>query len=580
MRPVHEKLAVALLVIVFAGISVTSALRKSATVEEVAHIAAGLYTWKTYDFSLFSRRAPISRLFATFPLKLFKAHLETDLDRYPESPFRPWLYGTDFISNNIERYGLMLLVARLMVILFGICLCLVVWRTAREGFGEWGGIFALACCALSPTLIAHTRLVTPDVLAALFSIIFLISLINYLDQPKTLTAAKMAVALGIAIGSRFSCLIWVPFALAAPPFAALSYVTERLKRPGPFRTAFHMFIIILLTWVAIICCYFGSGVGLHSQLRLESRPMKAMAPLARTIPLPREFIQGLDRQIYDAGLERWNRGAYLFGEWHKGGKWYYYVVAAGLKEPVSHLLIFLLTLFTIAFYKTRDRDEFVLLIAIVSVFALGSLSGSSQKGIRYLLLVYPAAFILMGKLAGVVFEPFPAQPTGPDGKPLPIKLWRKALSMSQKIFLGVVCAWMLFQHALIWPDYIPYFNIVSQRLADRHELLLDSNLDWGQDLPGLAGWMKKNDIADIDLAYYGHDDPGRFNINYTLPARGSENEFIAISASFLMGKKHPMTFWNEEIDMEDPLWAEVERYRGEVPVEVIGHSIFVFEKLP
>jgi hypothetical protein len=579
MKPLHENLAAAFLVLIFVFLSITSSLKKSATVEEFSQIPAGLYAWKTNDFSLYEEVPPISSMFATLPLRLMKVDLDTDPTGYPEGAFRAALYGTDFMWNNLESYDWILLVSRLAIIFSGVFVCLIVWRTAREGFSEWGGLLSLACCALSPTLIAHTRLVSADVMASLFSIIFLITLIEYFEEPKFIAALKIAVALGFAISTKFSCLIWLIFALAAPPISALTYLTESVRRPGLFRAAFHFSTIVVFAWSVIVCSYFCMDVGFHRDIDLESRTMKAAAPLVGVIPLPGSFISGLDKSLNEDKPDAWSRGTYLNGEWREGGRWDYYFFAAVFKEPITHMALFLIVVFLIVGSRHRDRDETLLFVAIMVFFVMESLFESTQDGIRNLLPVYPAAFILMGKLASIAFEPFATVPDRIDFKPVPIKTWRKVARVCQKVLLILICVWMPLQHVLIWPDYIPYFNLGAQRLERREYLLLDSNLDWGQDLPGLARWMKKNETQGIDLAYFGHDDPERHGIKFSLPARGSANESIAISGNLLMGKKYPMTFLNEEIKSDDPLWPELERYRNEAPLKMIGHSIFVFNKL-
>jgi hypothetical protein len=41
------------------------------------------------------------------------------------------------------------------------------------------------------------------------------------------------------------------------------------------------------------------------------------------------------------------------------------------------------------------------------------------------------------------------------------------------------------------PDYLSFFNIASSRGCGGKLLLLDSNLDWGQDLARLARWLRE-----------------------------------------------------------------------------------------
>jgi len=249
-----------------------------------------------------------------------------------------------------------------------------------------------------------------------------------------------------------------------------------------------------------------------------------------------------------------------------------------VKEPVPHLLLFLGAVFLIATRRPRDRDELILLASVAALFAAGSLAGALQDGIRFMLPAYPAAFVLMGKLGGVAFEKAPEWPSGFEGKFAQTRAWKKGFRIGEKIALVILTAAMLVQHALIWPDYIPYQNLAARHYLKDRPALIGSDLDWGQDLPGLAKWMQKNDVPAVDLAYHGHDDPARFKISYTLPARNSDNEFIAISADFLAGAKYPMTFLAMPVRPDDPLWDNLAAYRDAAPAAVIGRSILIFKK--
>jgi hypothetical protein len=77
--------------------------------------------------------------------------------------------------------------------------------------------------------------------------------------------------------------------------------------------------------------------------------------------------------------------------------------------------------------------------------------------------------------------------------------------------------------------------------------LVDSNLDWGQDLKGLKAWVERNKVEKIQLAYFGTANPIYYGIDAdylpgTLFSRSSENAatarkatYVAVSATYLMG---------------------------------------------
>src|SRR5439155_865573 len=65
-----------------------------------------------------------------------------------------------------------------------------------------------------------------------------------------------------------------------------------------------------------------------------------------------------------------------------------------------------------------------------------------------------------------------------------------------------------------WPHYLAYFNQLAggPRQAYRH--LVDSSLDWGQDLPGLARWLQRNvpSGTPVYLSYFGTGNPDYYHI--------------------------------------------------------------------
>jgi hypothetical protein len=66
--------------------------------------------------------------------------------------------------------------------------------------------------------------------------------------------------------------------------------------------------------------------------------------------------------------------------------------------------------------------------------------------------------------------------------------------------------------AVLPHGHLAYFNFLAGGPSGGHRVLLDSNLDWGQDLPRLAGWMREHGVSSVQLAYMGADDPQRLGI--------------------------------------------------------------------
>jgi hypothetical protein len=106
---------------------------------------------------------------------------------------------------------------------------------------------------------------------------------------------------------------------------------------------------------------------------------------------------------------------------------------------------------------------------------------------------------------------------------------------------------------------------------------VDSNVDWGQELPGLKRYMDASGIPRVTLCYFGTADPAYYGIaadrlpSYQPPPPSTivravhPGDVVAISATHLQG-----LYLDAEMQ---PLMA---LFRARRPVAVIGHSIFVY----
>ena len=137
-----------------------------------------------------------------------------------------------------------------------------------------------------------------------------------------------------------------------------------------------------------------------------------------------------------------------------------------------------------------------------------------------------------------------------------------------------------------YPHYLSYFNELAGGAENGHRVLLDSNLDWGQDLKGLKRWMDANGVERIKLLYFGYVDPEYYGIaavypsgnrwlKYDPPAtrRPDEPRYVAISANTLFGSR---LFLDPDDSQRSRSEDLVRDLRSKRPVAIIGHSIYVY----
>ncbi len=66
----------------------------------------------------------------------------------------------------------------------------------------------------------------------------------------------------------------------------------------------------------------------------------------------------------------------------------------------------------------------------------------------------------------------------------------------------------------LFPHYEAYFNELVGGPANGQRILVDSNLDWGQDLPALKQLLDDRGLDQVYLSYFGTAPPEQYGINY------------------------------------------------------------------
>ena len=215
---------------------------------------------------------------------------------------------------------------------------------------------------------------------------------------------------------------------------------------------------------------------------------------------------------------------------------------------------------------------------------------SSQTGfnhhLRYILPCVPALYIWLGRLAVAwaaspyVSAPRPGTPASPRCQSPIWQRWSLALCLT----------WFIASSLRFAPEHLSYFNELVGGPDDGRFHLVDSNIDWGQNLPALKRWYDAHPEArPLRLAYFGMMDPRVLGIEYSLPPKGPtapgdfrrddqqhfgpQPSWYAISVSTLHG--HYFTLPNGQGGLDyvgDESFTYLQRFR---PVAKAGHSIFI-----
>ena len=110
-----------------------------------------------------------------------------------------------------------IMVHRSVTVALGILVVLVGWITARRvTTGVVPAVVTATLLALSPTLIAHSRFITPDMLTALLVAVAVLASVRLLQSGTWLAYAVSGLAVGLATSMKYTAVVVaVPVVLAA-----------------------------------------------------------------------------------------------------------------------------------------------------------------------------------------------------------------------------------------------------------------------------------------------------------------------------------------------------------------------------
>jgi hypothetical protein len=285
------------------------------------------------------------------------------------------------------------------------------------------------------------------------------------------------------------------------------------------------------------------------------------------LPLPQEYVRGYDHA--EAGGQLW--WAYLFGEHSRTGWRHYYLAALAVKTPLPLLALALAGFLLWPPAAGAPREPAPRGGAAGKAGAAGGAGATGATGAAALrpvdallpmvpILVYLAAFTLSGNLKNIGLRyilpiyPFLCLMAAVAARALWSRTWARRAVIAVVVWQVLIAVW-------IYPDYLTFFNVTVGGPSRGAEVLLDSNLDWGQDLKGLGRYIKDHRIEQIYVDYFGRACRRYYGVTSTPDFEGG---YIAVSATSLKGvyaddKERYRFLWDRE------------------PVARIGGSIFVYD---
>jgi 4-amino-4-deoxy-L-arabinose transferase-like glycosyltransferase len=424
------------------------------TSDEPNHIACGM-EWLQYGkYTFETQHPPLARVAAALGPYLIGARVKAGLK--PDSMEVP-LEGSQILYRG-HRYDLTLALARLGILPFFWLACFVVYWWTRRQYGALTAVVALFLFSFVPPVLAHGGLATTDMPLTTFAGAAFFTGLYWLEEPNPRRAAVFGACCGLAAISKFSILAFLPaiFVCAALLYFAIERPDWRAFASGGKR-ALPTFALAVAVGALVIWAGFRFSFG-------------RIVPGGIPVPAP-ELFRGIQSV---AAHNKIGHHTYLFGKYSVAGFWYYYPVVLGVKTPLALLLLFAAGLWLGLRKPDRTANLWQPLGLIAGILAIGWYS-RINIGVRHILPVY----IGISMIAAVAAFRLPQLLPGRWGK----------------IALAVLLLWFAGSSLLAHPDYLPYFNELAGSQPEK--ILVDSDLDWGQDLKRLARRLQELGVGHV-----------------------------------------------------------------------------------
>ncbi len=501
------------------------------TGDEIAHLTAGYSYWTTNDYRLQPENGNLPQRWAAIPLLWSRPRFPSlDQDAWRISDV--WDLGFQWFYGNGNDLAAMLRSGRRMIALFGVAAGALVFLWARRLHGDRGALLAAGLFAFCPTMLANGALVTSDMTACCM---FLACVTAFWAMAHRITLPRLllfGLSLGLLCVSKFSAPLIAP--MCAALFAVRVSGSDELPASWPLgarvrgraRVALALVGATLAACalaIAVIWASYGFRYAMYERfepnrvrslvgwdvLEDQGGPTVPVLRFARAHELlPESYIYGF---AHTYRFSRY-RKAFLNGDYRSTGWVQFFPYTTAVKTPLALFGLIGLGALLAASRRRSQAEwrarayEWSPLLALFAVYWAFSLTSGLNIGHRHIMPVYPVLFVMAAGAAG----------------------WLERTPRWAGAVVAALAVWFAAESVWIRPRYLAYFNeIVGPANAWHH--LVDSSLDWGQDLPTLRRWLDAHPpdapvfisyFGSGDLDYYGIKGTRIGDINFELRRRG------------------------------------------------------------
>jgi hypothetical protein len=512
-----------------------------------------------HSYTLDPVHPPLSRIAIGLPLYLAgKRYPHLTADEAVNANYN--VVGNHILYDE-GNYLTNLMLARSAMLPFLIGAALLVFAWSRREFGNLAGCVSLLLFTSTPIVLALSSIAYTDLVAATTQLASLFAFTFWLSKPTLPRTCLLGVAIGAALLSKMTALIFLPAAAAGILGCKWIFEFESMREVWP--TYAKQFGVALAVSIFVLWGGYGFSVGhIREEMGISLASMPSfqhfpgvMGTMARTIilrdpliPAP-SLLRGLGMVWV---LNKTAPTAYLLGQIRPGGWWYFFPVGLFFKTPLPLLCLSGLGFFgSGSFIQTKQFSGLAPAISVIMILLI-TMGVKYNAGVRHVLVIFPLLAVVAGAGASYAWD-------------LTSNVNVQTLARTA---LTVLIVWQGVETVRAQSDFISYFNELAGSDPSRI-MVAGCDLDCGQDIFRLSNELARRDISNLSLAVWSSADLSRMNLpdfqvlQPFTPATG----WVAISArSLRFGDVLHSTYPPGAFD-----WL-----KGHQPVAEVGHTIWLY----
>ena len=452
-----------------------------------------------------------------------------------------FFYESGYDADTLLRLG------RAMNVALAVALGLIIFTWSRSLFGQWGGMVSLVLYVFSPTALANGSLVTMDMGAATLMTASVWALWRLMQRVTAARLLTSSIVMGCLFLTKLSAVFIVPAGLLmllvrlawGPPLevrlpGVASQVSRRFQQLRVFLLliAVHVFVAWAIIWAGFDFRFSMAPAGLEAahdghqfiHESLDAAEAGWKGELIRNVSdlrlLPQGYVAAAAHTLSFA-----QGGEFLIGVENESGSPFFFPYCLLIKTPLPVFFVLIMAVWAVVVgdlaghepddlsstARTSRWQQYARWLYLSSplwiwlfVFWTAAIRSQFNIGHRHIFPTYPAMFILAGA-AGMCL-PALRNPRAPRLRGL----------RAGATVLALVC--LSLESLLVWPNYLAYFNQLIGGPSQGYKHLIDSSLDWGQDLPALRDWLAEQSYEGdkrqrVYLSYFGTARPDYYGVH-------------------------------------------------------------------